>query len=190
MVSQLLSPSEPKNIGDLVILAILALHIAMFYFTASAYRSWILGITFFAWRCGYDIGIGYLLDIQSKHKRLVTWAKRLKLFVDPVTDQNPHPKLYKFVKNELETKIPKDYKVEDAPLEYNTWLVFRRVVDLVLMCDFVSYSLLAISLGLDERPMREPVVLTALRWTSGSAMILFNLWVKLDAHRVVKDFAW
>ena len=190
MVSQLLSPGQPKNTGDLVILAILAFHIAIFYFTPPVYRSWVLGLIFAVWRSSYDIGIGYLLDIQSKHKRLVIWADKLKIFENPSTGINPHPQLYYFLKRELETKIIKDYKFEDAPIEYNTWLVFRRVVDLVLMSDFVSYSLLAISLGLGERPIQESPWMTLFRWTGGIVMISFNIWVKLDAHRVVKDYAW
>ena len=190
MVSQLLSPSQPKNIGDLIILAILAFHVAIFNFAPTTYRSWILGFVFLIWRFSYDVGIGYLLDIQSKRKRLVTWTQNTGLLLDPRTGKNPYPSVYNFIKRELETKIIKDFKLEDTPVEYNTWLIFRRVVDLVLMSDFVSYSLLAISLGLAERPFQESVWMTGLRWTGGTCMILFNVWVKLDAHRVVKDFAW
>lgn len=87
----------------------------------------------------------------------------------------------------METKIPKDYKFEEAPIEYNTWLLFRRVVDLILMCDFVSYCLFAVACF--NQP-DESWGLWALRWSTGIILFLFNLWVKLDAHRVVKDFAW
>lgn len=188
MVSQLLSPSQPKNFSDLLVLAVLGLHILAAYFLPSSIRIPVFAVIFLFWRACYNAGIGYLLYEQSRHRRLVAWAKKSRVFVDPKTGGNPHPTLYKILKREMETKIPEDYKFEDVPVEYNTWLVFRRVVDLILMCDFVSYCLFAIACG--GRPADEGVALTAMRWIAGWSLFGFNLWVKLDAHRVVKDYAW
>ena len=188
MVSQLLSPSQPKNFSDILVLAILGLHILTLYFLQPSWRIPLFAMIFLFWRACYNVGIGYLLHVQSTHRRLVTWAKKLKIFVDPKTGENPHSIFYKIIKRELEAKIPKDYEFEKAPIEYNTWLLFRRVVDLILMCDFVSYCLFAIACG--GRPTDESVMMTAIRWITGWGLVGFNLWVKLDAHRVVKDYAW
>jgi len=188
MVSQLLSPSQPKNFSDGIVLAVLASLILTIYFLPQALRIPIYAGVFLFWRACYNVGIGFLLHLQSQHWRLVAWAKRSKIFVNPKTGDNPHPILFHILKREMETKIPKDYKFEDAPVEYNTWLVFRRVVDLILMCDFVSYVLFAMACG--GRPVDESMVRTALRWLTGLGLCGFNLWVKLDAHRVVKDYAW
>jgi phosphatidylethanolamine N-methyltransferase len=188
MVSQLLDPRQPKNLSDLIVLAILAMHILLLYLLPSFLRRPTFAVIFLFWRACYNVGIGYLLQIQSCHQRLVIWAEKTHLFVDPETGKNPRPWLYHILKAELETKIPKDYKFEEAPIEYNTWLVFRRVVDLILMCDFVSYCLFAIACG--GRPAGEGLAMSIARWTTGIALVGFNLWVKLDAHRVVKDYAW
>ncbi|TGO46257.1 hypothetical protein BOTNAR_0600g00030 [Botryotinia narcissicola] len=188
MVSQLLDPRQPKNLSDLIVLVILALHIFALYALPSSLKRPVFAVLFLFWRGCYNVGIGYLLHIQSHHKRIVAWAKKWNLFENPVTGKNPRPWLYKLIKTELETKIPEDYKFEEAPIEYNAWLVFRRVVDLILMCDFTSYCLFAIACG--GAPSDESLVMSTLRWGAGIILVLFNLWVKLDAHRVVKDYAW
>lgn len=188
MVSQLLDPRQPKNLSDVLVLAILALHILAAYLLPEGWKRLVFALAYLFWRASYNIGIGYLLHIQSHHRRMETWAKRLKLFENPQTGKNPRPWLYNLLKRELESKIPEDYEFEKAPLEYNTWLVFRRVVDLILMCDFVSYCLFAIVCS--HTPPGENILIAIGRWTLGIALIGFNLWVKLDAHRVVKDFAW
>ncbi|KAI9844200.1 MAG: phosphatidylethanolamine N-methyltransferase [Thelocarpon superellum] len=188
MVSQLLSPTQPKNLSDLLVLAVLALHILALVQLPPTLRRPVFAVVFLFWRTCYNGGIGYLLHVQSHHRRLVSWAKRSKIFEDPATGKNPYPSVYKLLKREMETKIPKDYHFETAPIEYNTWLVFRRVVDLILMCDFVSYCLFALACG--GRPAQEGIVMTLARWITGIALFGFNLWVKLDAHRVVKDYAW
>ncbi|KAI1987772.1 phosphatidylethanolamine N-methyltransferase [Ophidiomyces ophidiicola] len=188
MVSQLLSPSEPKNFSDILVLSILAIHISLLLYLPSFLRVPMFALLFLFWRAAYNVGIGWLLHMQSNHRTLILWARKLKLFVDPSTGENPHPFIYRFIKRELETKIPEDYSFENAPLEYNTWLVFRRVVDLILMCDFTSYCLFAVACG--SRPAGEGFFVMVLRWFAGLSLVLFNLWVKLDAHRVVKDFAW
>lgn len=188
MVSQLLSPREPKNVSDLIILATLAFLIAALYWLPSSIRVPAFGVTFLFWRACYNAGIGWLLEQQSHHKKLVLWAKKSGIFEKPESGKNPHPAVYRLMKRELETKIPKDYKFEDAPIEYNTWLLFRRVVDIILMCDFVSYCCFAIACA--RLPADEGILMTVGRWAAGIALFMFNLWVKLDAHRVVKDYAW
>lgn len=187
-MSQLFDPTQPKNASDIAIVTVLLYLAAMFYFLPQKFRVPVFAVIFLFWRTCYNAGIGWLLHNQSHHKRLVSWAKKSGVFEKPETGKNPHPFLYKFLKQEMEAKIPKDYKFEDAPIEYNTWLVFRRVVDLILMCDFTSYCLFAISCG--GRPANENVLMTIARWVGGLLLVVFNLWVKLDAHRVVKDFAW
>ncbi|KAF7869766.1 hypothetical protein EAF04_004550 [Stromatinia cepivora] len=188
MVSQLLDPRQPKNLSDLIVLVILALHIFALYALPSSLKRPVFAVLFLFWRGCYNVGIGYLLHIQSHHKRIVAWAKKWNLFENPNTGKNPRPWLYNLIKTELETKIPEDYKLEEAPMEYNTWLVFRRVVDLILMCDFTSYCLFAVACG--SAPADESLAMSILRWGAGIILVLFNLWVKLDAHRVVKDYAW
>ncbi|GME62350.1 Phosphatidylethanolamine n-methyltransferase [Neofusicoccum parvum] len=188
MVSQLLSPSQPKNLSDLIILAVLGVHLLALWLLPAAARIPVFAVVFLFWRAGYNVGIGWLLKEQSEHLRLVNWARKSRIFESPSTGKNPHPQLYALLKREMETKIPEDYKFEEAPIEYNTWLVFRRVVDLILMCDFVSYCCFAVACG--GRPSGEGAVITVGRWVAGWALVLFNLWVKLDAHRVVKDYAW
>ncbi|CAD6448554.1 dd46ee80-74fc-4be9-8893-fa9cf655ae47 [Sclerotinia trifoliorum] len=188
MVSQLLDPRQPKNLSDLIVLVILALHIFALYALPSSLKRPVFAVLFLFWRGCYNVGIGYLLHIQSHHRRIVAWAKKWNLFENPNTGKNPRPWLYNLIKTELETKIPEDYKLEEAPIEYNTWLVFRRVVDLILMCDFTSYCLFAIACG--GAPTDESFAMSILRWGAGIILVLFNLWVKLDAHRVVKDYAW
>ncbi|TVY56029.1 Phosphatidylethanolamine N-methyltransferase [Lachnellula cervina] len=188
MVSQLLDPRQPKNLSDVIVLAVLCIHVLALYFLPSVLKKPVFALIFLFWRGCYNVGIGWLLHIQSHHRRLIGWAKKAKVFENPSTGKNPRPWLYKLLKRELETKIPEDYKFEEAPLEYNTWLVFRRVVDLILMCDFTSYCLFAIACG--GRPLGENLMMTIARWATGIILVGFNLWVKLDAHRVVKDYAW
>lgn len=188
MVSQLLDPRQPKNLSDILVLGILGLLILMAYFLPSGWKRPVFALIFLFWRASYNVGIGLLLHYQSHHRQMITWARRWKLFESPESGKNPRPWLYKLLKRELEAKIPEDYKFEEAPIEYNTWLVFRRVVDLILMCDFVSYCLFAMVCG--HTPEGENILVGIGRWTLGIALIGFNLWVKLDAHRVVKDFAW
>lgn len=188
MVTQLLDPREPKNLSDVAVLAIIALHFLAAYYLPWGVKRPLFAAIFMFWRLAYNVGIGYLLTIQSKYKLLVTWAKRWKLFENPATGKNPRPWLYNLLKKELETKIPQDYKFEEAPIEYNTWLTFRRVVDLILMCDFISYCLFAIVCA--HKPDGEGLFMCFARWAAGITLVGFNLWVKLDAHRVVKDYAW
>ncbi|KAJ3206302.1 phosphatidylethanolamine N-methyltransferase [Clydaea vesicula] len=81
----------------------------------------------------------------------------------------------------------KNYKFDENPIEFNSWVLFRGLVDIILVNDVASYIIFCFAF------YNSPDNLTYidyLRYAGGVVMCTFNIWVKSDAHRVVKDFAW
>lgn len=178
MVSTIFDPRESKTGWDILIIAVILGHVGLFYSTSGATRKGLFLILFAFWRASYNAGIGYVLYQQSHHNLMVRKAQEYGLF-----DQERSPHLYGLIKRQLNDKMGQDFNYERAPIEYLTWLLFRRGVDLILMLDFCSYVLLAICWS--YVPQTHGIFQHTLRWTVGWLLILFNLWVKLDANRVV-----
>lgn len=183
MVSTVFDPREPKTAWDVVILLIIAAHFAAVAWLPITASRPLLIAAFVFWRAAYDAGLGFLLQAQSRHGTLVQWARKYGVF-----DRKRSPERYEFIRRQLEPKMGSDYNYDTSPIELNTWLLYRRLVDLVLMCDFVSYILMVVVCS--KSPLQDGSARFTLRLIGGAALILFNVWVKLDAHRVVKDYAW
>lgn len=181
MVRTLFDPRIKKSFTDFVIVLVLSFYVSLYFVLPKSFRIPVYCVLFAFWRLMYNGGIGWLLDQQSKSKRLTKFAEKHQLFKK--SDKLWH----KILKHDLSSKLDGDYDFYTAPLEYNTWMLFRHFEDLVLMSDFVNYMMLAISC---YSPSKQPFLLIASRWIAGLALFFFNLWVKLDAHRVVKDYAW
>lgn len=183
MVRTLFDPRVNKSFTDFLIVFVLIFYVSLYFILPASFRIPVYCLIFGFWRLMYNGGIGLLLDQQSKHKRLTKFALENKLF----EKSNENKLWHKILKHDLSSKLEKDYNFYEAPLEFNTWLLFRHFEDLVLMSDFTNYMMLAISC---YSKSDQPFLLVAGRWTAGIILFFFNLWVKLDAHRVVKDYAW
>jgi phosphatidylethanolamine N-methyltransferase len=116
MVSQLFDPTQPKNGSDIAIVTVLAYLCGLLYFLPERFRVPVFAVIFLFWRTCYNGGIGWLLHSQSHHKRLTNWAKRSGIFEHPDSGKNSRPFVYKFLKQELEAKIPRACLCRDFPL--------------------------------------------------------------------------
>ncbi|KAI8885804.1 hypothetical protein K501DRAFT_331665 [Backusella circina FSU 941] len=182
MVQSLADPNEKKSFFDILTLATLLFEVALLFTLPRHIGRFIFLFLFFFWRIAYNVGLGVLLKYQSEKKGLVKLAKEYKIF-----DEKAHPRLVKWFRIQLSMKMGTDYNFDAVPIEYNTWLLFRQLVDLILMNDFGTYVCFAICWFDSSSGF---FMGDALRWAGGIFLIVFNIWVKLDAQRVVKDFAW
>ncbi|CAO1637267.1 unnamed protein product [Jaminaea pallidilutea] len=183
MLSSIFDPREPKTPLDFITIASLALQIILFFALPRAAAQPFFLVYFAFWRAAYNAGLGHILKMQSERNWITRTVHQKGWF-----DEKRNAKTYKWVRNHLETKMESDYNFEACPIDYNIWLFFRSLVDVILLNDFVAYSLFAFSCT--RLPEGHSVVLHVLRWVVGWGLIVFNLWVKMDAHRVVKDYAW
>jgi len=72
-------------------------------------------------------------------------------------------------------------------MEFNCWLLFRALVDYILINDFASYFMFVFSYW--EMP-ETITILDIGTYALGLTLVIFNWFIKIDALRVVKDFAW
>ncbi|ORY96613.1 phospholipid methyltransferase-domain-containing protein [Syncephalastrum racemosum] len=184
MVTALLNPKEAKSFFDLLTLGIMGVEIALFFVLPVWAKQLLFVFVFAFWRLAYNAGLGVLLKYQSDGRGLVRLAKKYQIF-----DAEKNPKVYRWVKRQLSMKMGDDYDFDSMPIEYNTWMLYRQLVDLILMNDFTSYMCFALS-WFNTSPQSSFFLGDVMRWFGGLFLIVFNIWVKLDAQRVVKDFAW
>ncbi|KAK3845361.1 MAG: phospholipid methyltransferase-domain-containing protein [Linnemannia gamsii] len=183
MLSEIFDMSKKKSFFDILTLAVMAFQIFLFFTLPTSVKRWLFLVLFVFWRAGYNAGLGYLLKLQSERRGLVAWAKEKGIF-----DKKRGSGWYDWLNQELSCKMDSDYDFETVPIEFNTWLLYRQLVDLILMNDFTTYVCFALSWL--TFPAGSGFFSHLLRWIAGFILVSFNIWVKLDAHRVVKDFAW
>lgn len=187
MVRSLFDPTIKKSFLELCITMVLLLNFYIAYKSVQIFGTnftrWFYLIQYVFWRLSYNLGIGIILHYQSHYETLTNFAKRHKLF-----DKKNNSLLAKFLQLEIKSKSQSKEKNDSLyhyPTELNTWFIFRQFVDLILMQDFDTYIIFVfLSLPNQWKDL--------INWKSlfGTILILLNVWVKLDAHRVVKDFAW
>ncbi|BGP19913.1 hypothetical protein JCM10213_008612 [Rhodosporidiobolus nylandii] len=185
MVSSLFDPRFPKSNIDLLTLFLLGSQIILFLTLPRTLGRWFFGLYFAFWRLAYDAGLGHVLKQQSETRWIVKTVAKNGWF-----DLDRKPAVARWVRNELGKKMGKDYNFEAVPLEFNVWILFRHSVDVILLNDFLSYVLFSLSFFRLAGPPGHSFLFHLLRWTGGIVLLLFNLWVKTDAHRIVKDYAW
>ncbi|KAG5497172.1 hypothetical protein GH5_01712 [Leishmania sp. Ghana 2012 LV757] len=139
---------------------------------------WFFCAQFAFWRLAYNIGIGAILHFQSRYGAFLKFYRRII---------NDYPLMRRLLEASVVFEDSVVYNVSMFPDEFNAWMLFRQIENVVLANDLVSYGVLSVVCW-------EKMSLTSaadiLCFMFGYATIAFALWSKADAHRVVGDFAW
>lgn len=190
MVKTLFDPMVRKSYCEMIILLILATNGLVFLLiNNNTLRIEIFIGLYIFWRLSYNFGIGFLLNVQSNHHRLVKWAVKAQIF------EKNGSLVSRLAEKEIKSQMGPEYDVQKYPIEFNTWLLFRKVVDLILMLDFTTFICLVVVCAINKdyqfiNTDQQEVWLVSTRLILGTVLILFNLWVKVNAHNTIKDYAW
>lgn len=184
MVQTLFDPSIRKSHLEIIVLLCLISNVGIFWFSNRI--NIFIGLYIF-WRLCYNFGIGYLLCEQSNRNTLVKWAEKSRAF-----DSESTTLLSRFIRAEIKSQRGEDYDISSYPIEFNTWLIFRKFVDLILMSDFTTFICLVVACSIDGnfQFLDQTSWLRNSRFVIGSILIVFNYWVKVNAHNTIKDYAW
>jgi phosphatidylethanolamine N-methyltransferase len=167
---------------------------SMNFFTFAAYASislnlflsfvvrvpiWVNICIFFFWRAMYNGGLGYLLNAQSTRKQMTAWFT--------AATRDPNSAQTRFLQGIAAKALPAGYTPSDFPPAFNAWLVYKGLVNFVLVNDSTSYSMLALRLFAFPSEWSLAVV---LQYLVGAVLFAFNWWAKKDAHRCIGTYCW
>ena len=141
--------------------------------------NWVLVAWFMFWRIGYNVGLGLMLHFQSKNQ----WMTRLAERVMKMPKESWQYRALRYASS----AGMHDYDFDREEPCVNAWVAFRRLEDIVLPYDLMSY--IGLCLANFNAPARWGVA-TVGEYALGVFLSAFALWAKCDSYRVVKDFAW
>uniref|UniRef100_A0A6B2L0I3 Phosphatidylethanolamine N-methyltransferase n=1 Tax=Arcella intermedia TaxID=1963864 RepID=A0A6B2L0I3_9EUKA len=149
------------------------LYIWLLYQRVSA-TTWVW--LFLFWRAAYNGGLGYILHKQSK-------TKFMNYYHIPIPG---HP-INDLFKRTLSSLMGKDYDYDNMPAEFNAWITYRALVEIILAHDLITYFIMCFAFF---EPPEQVTAFVVARMAFGFLLCAFALWSKLDAYQVVSDFAW
>jgi phosphatidylethanolamine N-methyltransferase len=128
------------------------------------------------WRTAYNVGIGWLLTVQSERRSVTRWLEAAPAGTKAL------------VKWAVTKSLPDGYRWGNVPVEFNAWVAFRALAMVVLANDGLSYIVLAAACfkPVSDSSVKELVVCAVV----GTALVFFSVWSKAAAHECLGDFAW
>ncbi|KAI8855246.1 phospholipid methyltransferase-domain-containing protein, partial [Chytridium lagenaria] len=177
-------PATPQSIFEWSILSVMAVELAIMLMGTKESNKLTFLYLFAFWRIAYNLGLGVLLSLQSTHAFLVRWAKKLNLSGRQQRKRGPWVEY--FVQESL---FLKHFRQTGLPAEFTTWILFRGIVDFVTINDAACYIFFAFAHF--DLPGDEALGWRDwLRYIAGTFLVIFGWWVRFDARREIKDFAW
>jgi phosphatidylethanolamine N-methyltransferase len=121
-VKALFDPRQTHNVFDWLTLALIFGQFALFAYlfskgtsqtigTIKSYRTLFL-VAFLFWRLGYNVGLGWLLKIQSDHGGVVQWLRNHRFLDYDKKDGVKHGGRMQWCFNVIKAKMASDYAPE------------------------------------------------------------------------------
>ncbi|KAK9759859.1 phosphatidylethanolamine N-methyltransferase [Basidiobolus ranarum] len=171
VLTTLFDPEVEKSIAEYLTLLALFGQITLFFILSEVERQSFFIYSFLFWRLLHQFGIGLLLRYQSTDNGLVRFVEQSRCF----TKESSYNKL---VTSVLKSKMGEDYVYEQAPIEFNTWLLFRQLVDSIIVNGFFSYVCFALSFFYISP--ESTIFQLTLRWGIGISLVVFQLRTQLS----------
>lgn len=171
----------PWNLNPASILSLFFGTTLMYITFFAGWPKWVNICAFMFWRLCYDVGLGIILTYQSKHQSVTRLVERL------LADKSSP--LAAFLLKLAGAALPKEYavKIDSYPSGFQAWLLYKHLVNIVLVNDGCSYVLLGFKCF--NAPDSISLVLIG-QYLVGLFLCLFNYWAKVDAHRCIGEYCW
>lgn len=140
---------------------------------------WFFVLQHIVWRLGYNAGIGYILYSQSQTQKFQKFYSRVI----------KKPWVKWFLESSVIFTDHSEFRVKDYPEEFGAWMLFRQVENVILANDLTSYAILfVVCVVKNIEALWQFSALPSVML--GVFSVWFALWSKVDAHRVLSEFAW
>ncbi|KAI8832646.1 phospholipid methyltransferase-domain-containing protein, partial [Chytriomyces cf. hyalinus JEL632] len=184
----------PACIFDWTILTLIAANLVLLLLFGTP-KTMFLAL-FVAWRIAYNLAIGILLRLQCDYNWLTRLAKKYGFAPNAGKKRG---QWQSYLVAEVMKKLDLDeaeFNASNLPVEFTTWILFRALVDCVLVNDFMSHTLFSIAYF--KAPTHDgvgPEIFGIgwkdwLRYSVGCVLLLVNYGIKIEGNRAVSDYAW